>query len=126
MRRKVSRVFRWTLKRWGHVYLVPYGVILHSHKSLSHIYTRSLSTKFTHASMTSRAMDNTFDKTATETIDLFEARLRRIEYAVCGQNAETSVTDGKLPVAQRLASLERALHQVASKSKTVQDLLRIR
>jgi hypothetical protein len=71
-------------------------------------------------------MDNTFDKIATETIDLLEARLRRIEYAVCGQNAETSVTDGKLPVARRLVSLERALHQVASKSKTVQDLLRIR
>lgn len=71
-------------------------------------------------------MENTFDKTATETIDLLEARLRRIEYAICGHVGENSVSDGKPPVTQRLASLEHALHQIASKSRTLQDLLRIR
>lgn len=71
-------------------------------------------------------MDNTFDKTATETIDALEARLRRIEYAICGQVNETSASIGKPPVAQRLASLEHALHQLASKSRVIQDLLRIR
>ncbi|KAF8846679.1 hypothetical protein BDZ45DRAFT_666701 [Acephala macrosclerotiorum] len=70
-------------------------------------------------------MDNTFDKTATETIDLLEARLRRIEYAVCSQINETSASIGKPPVAQRLASLEHGLHQLASKSRVIQDLLRI-
>ncbi|KAE8442595.1 hypothetical protein EG329_003018 [Mollisiaceae sp. DMI_Dod_QoI] len=70
-------------------------------------------------------MDTTFDRTATETIDLLEARLRRIEYVVCGQANEIPVSTGKPPVAHRLASLEHMLHQLASKSKVIQDLLRI-
>ncbi|KUJ09865.1 uncharacterized protein LY89DRAFT_628198, partial [Mollisia scopiformis] len=70
-------------------------------------------------------MDGTFDKTAMDTIDLLEARLRRIEFAVCGKAGEDSAADGKPPIAQRLASLERALHQLASKSRVIQDLLRI-
>ena len=70
-------------------------------------------------------MDNTFDKTAVETIDLLEARLRRIEYAVCGQ---TDIIDAstKDTAAKRLAQLEHSLHQLASKSDVVQDLLRLR
>lgn len=71
-------------------------------------------------------MDSTFDNTATETIDLLEARLCRIEYAVSGQVRGPLVADGKPPVEQRLASLERALHQLAAKSRVIQDLLRIR
>jgi hypothetical protein len=71
-------------------------------------------------------METPFDKTAVETLDLFEARLRRIEYAVSGQVDEATPADGNTPAAQRLADLEHALHQLASKSRVIQDLLRLR
>ena len=72
------------------------------------------------------AMDNAFDKTAMETIDLLEARLRRIEYAVRGQVGEAVLSDNKTPATKRLADLEHSLHQLASKSRVIQDLLRLR
>ena len=71
-------------------------------------------------------MENTFDQTAVETIDLLEARLRRIEYAVCGQVDESALSSTKTTATQRLAALEHSLHQLASKSRVVQDLLRLR
>lgn len=70
-------------------------------------------------------MENTFDKTAIETINLLEARLRRIEYAVCGQVDEASISSDKGSATQRLQNLEHSLHQLASKSRVVQDLLRL-
>jgi hypothetical protein len=71
-------------------------------------------------------MENTLDKTAVETIDLLEARLRRIEYAVCGRVDESALSSNKKSATQRLAALEHSLHQLASKSRVVQDLLRLR
>jgi hypothetical protein len=71
-------------------------------------------------------MDSTFDKTATDTIDLLEARLRRIEYAVRGQVDEATLSENKTSAAKRLADLEHSLHQLASKSRVIQDLLRLR
>jgi hypothetical protein len=71
-------------------------------------------------------MENTFDKTAVETIDLLEARLQRIEYAVCGQVDESALSSNKKSATQRFAALEHSLHQLASKSRVVQDLLRLR
>jgi len=71
-------------------------------------------------------MDNTFDRTAIETIDLLEARLRRIEFAIRGQTDETTTPGSKASAAKRLADLEHSLHQLASKSRVVQDLLRLR
>lgn len=68
-------------------------------------------------------MDNTFDKTAVETIDLQESRLRRIEYAVGSGHADV---EPEISAAKRLENLEHALHQLASKSSVVQDLLRLR
>jgi hypothetical protein len=70
-------------------------------------------------------MDDTFDKTAAESIDLLEARLRRIEYAVCGQT-DIAEANTKVSAMKRLAQLEHSLHQLASKSQVVQDLLRLR
>ncbi|KAN0089431.1 hypothetical protein V8E51_019691 [Hyaloscypha variabilis] len=70
-------------------------------------------------------MENSFDKTAVETIDLLEARLRRIEYVVCGQVDESALSSNKTTATQRLAVLEHSLHQLASKSRVVQDLLRL-
>lgn len=71
-------------------------------------------------------MNNTFDKTAIETIDLLEARLRRIEFATCGQVKDAPVGNGQPSAMQRLGKLESSLHQLASKSRVVQDLLRLR
>ena len=70
-------------------------------------------------------MENTFDKTALETIDLLQARLKRIEYAVYGQ--ATKVVDSNNENAtKRLGHLEHSLHQLASRSRVIQDLLRLR
>lgn len=74
-------------------------------------------------------MDASFDKTATETIDLLEARLRRIQYAVHGgqvKEQESTASSTEEPAAKRLADLEHKLHQLASKSRVIQDLLRLR
>jgi hypothetical protein len=71
-------------------------------------------------------MDNTFDKTALETIDLLEARLKRIEYAVCGHIDQSTLPNQKKTAIQRLGELEHSLHQIASRSSTVQDLLKLR
>jgi hypothetical protein len=71
-------------------------------------------------------MENTFDQTTVETIELLEVRLRRIEYAVCGQVDEATLSNNKQPISKRLSELEHSLHQLASKSRVVQDLLRLR
>lgn len=71
-------------------------------------------------------MENSFDKTALETIDLLEARLKRIEYAVCGHIDQSTLPSQKKTAVQRLGELEHSLHQMASRSSTVLDLLRLR
>jgi hypothetical protein len=71
------------------------------------------------------AMDNTLDKTASVTIDLLEARLKRIEYAVCG-HVDGATISSEENATKRLADLEHFLHQLALKSRVVQDLLRLR
>lgn len=71
-------------------------------------------------------MENSFDKTATETIDLLEARLRRIEYAVCGHIDEATLGSQKESATKRMSELEYSLHQLASKSRVIQDLLKLR
>ncbi|RAL68627.1 hypothetical protein DID88_007340 [Monilinia fructigena] len=72
-------------------------------------------------------MDNTFDQTASETIDLLAARLRRIEHAVCGHIDTTSITTSDVSISayERLADLEHVLHGLASKSRVIQDLLKL-
>ncbi|KAA8567635.1 hypothetical protein EYC84_008108 [Monilinia fructicola] len=72
-------------------------------------------------------MDQTFDKTASETIDLLAARLRRIEHAVCGHIDTTSITTSDVSISayERLADLEHVLHGLASKSRVIQDLLKL-
>lgn len=71
-------------------------------------------------------MENTFDKTAVETIDLLEARLRRIEYAICGELNVETFDGNKESISNRLGDLEHSLHQLAAKSRVVQDLLKLR
>jgi hypothetical protein len=69
-------------------------------------------------------MEQTFDKTAIETIDLLESRLQRIEYAT-GDTTSLNTTN-KDTAAKRVADLEYSLHQLASKSRVLQDILRLR
>lgn len=71
-------------------------------------------------------MDRTFDEVSTETIDLLEARLRRIEYAVCGEVQRETLANSKPSISTRLSDLERTLHQLTARSKVVQDLLKLR
>lgn len=71
-------------------------------------------------------METTFDQTALETIDLLEARLKRIEYAVCGHADEALLSSNKQSATVRLQTLEHSLHQLASKSRVIQELLRLR
>ena len=70
-------------------------------------------------------MANTFDKTALETIDLLEARLKRIEYAV-GEHVDEATISQEENATKRLGELEHSLHQLASKSRVIQDLLKLR
>lgn len=71
------------------------------------------------------ATDSTFDNTALETIALLEARLKRIEYAVCG-HVDSATISGDENASKRLADLEHSLHQIASKSRVIQELLKLR
>jgi predicted hydrocarbon binding protein len=78
------------------------------------------------AVVNSRIMDHSFDQASNETIDLLEARLRRIEYAVCGEASSKTSEQAGHTISDRLAELEHSLHQLAAKSKVVQDLLKLR
>lgn len=74
-------------------------------------------------------MEQDIDQSAVHTIELLEARLRRIEHAVIGgygikdeafpRSAEASVT-------QQLEDLQHTLHELAAKSRVVQGLLSLR
>ncbi|CAL3973044.1 unnamed protein product [Diplocarpon coronariae] len=70
-------------------------------------------------------MEHTFDKIAMETLDLLEARLHRIEFAFSGQMEDASRATDALPASQRLARLEHSLHQLASKSRAIHELLQL-
>jgi hypothetical protein len=69
-------------------------------------------------------MDIAFDETALETIDLLEARLKRIQYAVCGYIGEAASNNEN--ATKRLADIEDSLHKLAAKSRIIQDLLNLR
>lgn len=71
-------------------------------------------------------MENPFDETATQTIDLLEARLRRIEYVVHGQEYDhTGPEDHSESASARLERLDRALYGLTVKSKVIKDLLQL-
>ncbi|KAH0544626.1 hypothetical protein FGG08_001276 [Glutinoglossum americanum] len=75
-------------------------------------------------------MENSFDKTASSTVDLLEARLRRVEFLLAGDRAgishdppEARDDEVKVPVTERLAMLENALKRLSSKSKVAKEIL---
>ena len=71
------------------------------------------------------------DKTATATIELLEHRLRRIEYILSGDEEASNVlqqaaAQGKeCNINARISKLEDALSNLSSKSRVIQDLLRL-
>lgn len=70
-------------------------------------------------------MENPLDKTATDTIEYLEARLRRIEFAVSGHD-EVSTDVPRTSAAARMGDLERALDRLTSNSRVLQELLKLR
>lgn len=63
------------------------------------------------------------------TLDLLEARLQRISYALNGDNetedASTTPRSADTTAALRLRSLERQMHLIASKSSTADEVLKL-
>lgn len=73
-------------------------------------------------------MEKDMDETAALTLDLLEARLRTVEYAIYGHlNAPAnSSPPNQKSAAERLRDLESVLDQLITKSRVVQDLLKLR
>ena len=76
-------------------------------------------------------IDNT-EQTAKDTVDLLKQRLRRIEYFLTGHDPaqeplQEAASEGKdCTVLTRLSEVEHNLTKLASKSPTVNHLLKLR
>jgi hypothetical protein len=71
-------------------------------------------------------MDQNLDRTAEDTIELLETRLRDIEYVLSGHRSEAVDKEDIGSVEKRLRDLERGLDKIVIKSRFMQDLLRLR
>jgi len=71
-------------------------------------------------------MDYLLDRTTTGIIEQLEARLQRIEYVTIGHLDKSVLNDNKRSVYVRLGDLEHGLNQLVSKSRVIQDLLKLR
>ena len=75
--------------------------------------------------------DDVVTSTATETLELLESRLRRIEYLLSGktnwagepERVSSPASTNDASVTARLAELERDLRRLSSKVPAVQDVL---
>jgi len=78
--------------------------------------------------MATAITEKDMDETAALTLGLLETRLRTIEYAIYGhlEGLANSSTQNQKSAAERLRDLESALDQLTTKSKVVQDLLKLR
>jgi hypothetical protein len=65
------------------------------------------------------------NQTPRDTIDLLEARLKRIQYVITGVNNDAAPKPGA-PAIVMLQELEHGLNQLVTKSKVLQDLLKLR
>jgi hypothetical protein len=72
-------------------------------------------------------MENSFDKTASSTIDLLEARLRRLEFLLAGDTRsvlpQSRSDEVAVSVTERLELLEDGLNRLSSKSKVAKEIL---
>src|SRR5436190_23483072 len=71
-------------------------------------------------------MSTSRDQTACDTIELLEARLKRLHYVITGHHPEVVTTNSRTPANVMLKDLERGLDQLIAKSKVIQDLLKLR
>jgi hypothetical protein len=71
-------------------------------------------------------MEYSLDRTATDIIEQLETRLQRIEYVTSGHLDGSVLKDDNRSASMRLRDLEQGLGQLVSKSRVVQDLLKLR
>lgn len=71
-------------------------------------------------------MSSSLDNTASDTIELLEARLERVRYVIAGLNSDSAVKEGRKSAYGRLEDLEHGLDQLIAQSKVIQDLLKLR
>ena len=75
-------------------------------------------------------MEDTFDKTASDTINYLETRLRRIEFVLNGSSDSNEHVEkrnaGEGSVTERLAVLEGTLNRLYSKSTVAKEILDLR
>lgn len=71
-------------------------------------------------------MDYPLDRTTIDIIEQLEARLQRIEYVTSGHLDGSVLKDDTRSASMRLRDLEQGLGQLVSKSRVVQDLLKLR
>jgi len=70
-------------------------------------------------------MEYSLDRTTTSIIEQLEARLRRIEYVTSGHLDGTILKNDNQSASMRLRGLEQELGQLVSKSRVVQDILKL-
>jgi hypothetical protein len=71
-------------------------------------------------------MEYSLDRTATDIIERLEARLQRIEFVTSGHLDGSVLKDDTRSASMRLRDLEQGIGQLASKSRVIQDLLKLR
>ncbi len=71
-------------------------------------------------------MEYSLDRTTTDIIEQLEARLQRIGYVTSGHLDGSIVKDDSRSASMRLRDLEQGLGRLVSKSRVVQDLLKLR
>ena len=71
-------------------------------------------------------MEYPLDRTTTDIIEQLEARLQKIEYVTSGRLDESVLKEDNRSANMRLRDLEQGLNQLVSKSRVVQDLLKLR
>ena len=71
-------------------------------------------------------MEYSLDQTTSEIIEQLEARLRRIEYVTLGHLDGSILNDDSKSASMILKVVEQGLGHLVSKSRVVQDLLKLR
>lgn len=71
-------------------------------------------------------MEPSLSQTPIDVIEQLEARLRRIEYVTSGHLDKSILKNDTRSATMRLRDLEQCLNRLVSKSRVVQDLLKLR
>jgi hypothetical protein len=71
-------------------------------------------------------MELSLSQSPIDVIEQLEGRLQRIEYVVSGHLDKTVPKDDTRSASMRLRDLEQGLNRLISKSRVIQDLLKLR